>query len=134
MREEFVSFCTDMETLRAAPTSWATPAATALPRIIARYVRDLGILSPEQAIHRMTAVAANELRLYDRGRIAPAAAADLVIFDLNRTRDQSTFAHPNLPRPKASTTSSSTASPSSNPANPPPPAPAASSAVEGRGS
>lgn len=97
MREEFVSFCTDMGPSGGPDVLGHPRGYGAFPRIIARYVRDLGILSLEQAIHRMTAVAANELRLYDRGRIAPGAAADLVIFDLNRTRDQSTFAQPNLP-------------------------------------
>ncbi|WP_406697938.1 D-aminoacylase [Singulisphaera sp. Ch08] len=97
MREEFVSFCTDMGPAGGPAVLGHPRGYGAFPRIIARYVRDLGILSLEQAIHRMTAVAANELRLYDRGRITPGAAADLVIFDLDRTRDQSTFANPNLP-------------------------------------
>ncbi|SIO41006.1 dihydroorotase/N-acyl-D-amino-acid deacylase [Singulisphaera sp. GP187] len=97
MREEFVSFCTDMGPAGGPDVLGHPRGYGAFPRIIAHYVRDLGILSLEQAIHRMTAVAANELRLYDRGRITPGAAADLVLFDLDRTRDRSTFAAPNLP-------------------------------------
>jgi N-acyl-D-amino-acid deacylase len=97
MREEFVSFCTDMGPSGGPDVLGHPRGYGAFPRVIARYVRDLGILSLEQAIHRMTAVAANELRLYDRGRITPGAAADLVILDLDRTRDQSTFAAPNRP-------------------------------------
>jgi N-acyl-D-aspartate/D-glutamate deacylase len=95
MREEFTSFDTD-----------AGPSATgfavhprgfgAFPRVLARYVRDLGALSLEAAIHRMTAVAANEIMAYDRGRLAPGLAADIVIFDFNRVRDRSTFAEPTL--------------------------------------
>ncbi len=93
MREEFTSFDTD-----------AGPAATgfavhprgygAFPRVLARYVRDLGALSLEGAIHRMSAVAANEIMAYDRGRIAPGLAADLVILDPVTVQDRATFAEP----------------------------------------
>ena len=61
----------------------------------ARYVRELEIVPLERVIARMTSVAANDLKLYDRGRIAPGAAADLVVFDADRVRDRSTFAEPN---------------------------------------
>ena len=93
MREEFTSFDTD-----------AGPAATgfavhprgygAFPRVLARYVRDLGALSLEGAIHRMSAVAANEIMAYDRGRLAPGLAADLLILDPARVQDRATFAEP----------------------------------------
>jgi N-acyl-D-aspartate/D-glutamate deacylase len=95
MKEEFTSFDTD-----------AGPAATgyavhprgfgAFPRVLARYVRDLGALSLEAAIHRMTAVAANEVMAYDRGRLAPGLAADVVVFDPATVRDRATFAEPML--------------------------------------
>src|SRR4029434_7306436 len=68
----------------------------AFPRVLSRYVRELGVLSLEASIHRMTAVAANEIMAYDRGRLAPGLAADIVIFDLNRVRDRATFAEPSL--------------------------------------
>ncbi len=93
--QEFTSFDTD-----------AGPAATgfavhprgygAFPRVIARYVRDLGVLSLEGAIHRMSAVAANEIMAYDRGRLAPGLAADIVLFDYNKIRDRATFESPTL--------------------------------------
>ncbi len=95
MKEEFTSFDTD-----------AGPAATgyavhprgfgAFPRVLARYVRELGALSLEGAIHRMTAVAANEVMAYDRGRLAPGLAADVVILDPGTVRDRATFAEPML--------------------------------------
>jgi N-acyl-D-aspartate/D-glutamate deacylase len=97
MRQEFVAFCTDMGPA-GGPDALVHPRGYgAFPRVLARYVRDLGVLSLEGAVHRMTAVAANELQLYDRGRITPGAAADLVVFDFDRVRDRSTFADPAAP-------------------------------------
>ena len=55
---------------------------------------DLGVLSLEGAVQRMTAVAANELMQTDRGRLVPGAAADIVVFDAEHVRDRSTFAAP----------------------------------------
>ena len=96
MREEFTSFDTD-----AGPTSTGFTVHPrgfgAFPRVLARYVRELGALSLEAAIQRMTAVAANEIAAYDRGRLSPGLAADVVILDFNRIRDRATFAEPTLP-------------------------------------
>jgi N-acyl-D-aspartate/D-glutamate deacylase len=65
--------------------------------VLARYVRELGALTLEEAIHRMTAVAANEVMAYDRGRLATGLAADVVIFDPLTVRDRATFGEPDLP-------------------------------------
>jgi N-acyl-D-aspartate/D-glutamate deacylase len=92
MREPFTSFDTD-----SGPDTGSAGhprAYGAFPRVLSRYVRDLGALSLEGAIHRMTAVAANEIAAYDRGRIAPGLAADLVLFDPQTVADRSTFAQP----------------------------------------
>lgn len=96
MREEFTSFDTDAG---PASTGFAVHPRGfgAFPRVLARYVRELGVLSLEAAIHRMTALPANEIMAYDRGRLAPGLAADIVIFDFNRVRDRATFAEPSLP-------------------------------------
>jgi len=96
MREEFTSFDTD-----AGPT--ASDSAThprafgAFPRVFGRYVRELGVLSLEGAVQRASAVAANEIGAYDRGRLAPGLAADIVMFDPLKIRDRATFAEPSLP-------------------------------------
>src|SRR5690606_27590012 len=96
MQEEFTSFDTDAG---PAAAGFATHPRGygAFPRVLARYVRDLGVLSLEAAIHRMTAVAANEVMAYDRGRLAPGLAADIVVFDPRTVRDRATFAEPTLP-------------------------------------
>jgi N-acyl-D-amino-acid deacylase len=97
MRQEFTSFDTDTGPAGTPPSGSHPRGSGAFPRVLSRYVRDLGVLSLEGAIMRMTAVAANELMQPDRGRLAPGAAADLVIFDAERVRDLATFAEPNRP-------------------------------------
>ena len=96
MREEFTSFDTDVG---PASSGIATHprAYGAFPRVFARYVRELGVLSLEGAVHRASANAANEIGAYDRGRLAPGLAADIVLFDPLRIRDRATFAEPTLP-------------------------------------
>lgn len=94
MRQEFVSFDTDMGPAGDPRAGTHPRGYGAFPRVLARYVRDLGVLSLEGAVRRMTAVAANELMLPDRGRLVPGAAADLVVFDADRVRDRATFAEP----------------------------------------
>ena len=64
------------------------------PRVLAKYVRDEGVLTLEDAIRRMTSLVANRMGLHDRGSIAPGMAADLVIFDPTRIQDQATFEKP----------------------------------------
>ena len=46
-----------------------------------RLVREWHALSLEEAIRRITSLPADQAGLSDRGRIAPGARADLVVFD-----------------------------------------------------
>jgi N-acyl-D-amino-acid deacylase len=62
--------------------------------VLSRFVRDLGIISLERAVSQMTAVAANEVFCYDRGRLSPGLAADIVLFDEALIADRATFAEP----------------------------------------
>lgn len=64
------------------------------PRVLGRYVRERKALTLEQAIHKMSGMPAARLRLAGRGRIAPGAAADLVVFDPATVADQATFEDP----------------------------------------
>lgn len=61
------------------------------PRILGRYVRDLQILTLEEAIHHMTGSPAQLMRLKDRGLIKEGYYADIVIFDPENICDKSTF-------------------------------------------
>jgi N-acyl-D-amino-acid deacylase len=63
-------------------------------RVLARYVREQKIISLEEAIRRMTSLAAQKFQLKDRGMIKEGMAADLVIFDEATVQDNATFEQP----------------------------------------
>jgi N-acyl-D-amino-acid deacylase len=64
------------------------------PRVLGRYVRELGILSLEEAVRKMTSLPAGHFGFARRGTIAGGYAADLVIFDPARIGDPSTYDRP----------------------------------------
>jgi N-acyl-D-aspartate/D-glutamate deacylase len=63
-------------------------------RVLGRYARDVGLLSMEDAIHRMTGLPAGKLGLGERGLIRAGAFADLVVFDPATIVDLGSFADP----------------------------------------
>ncbi len=64
------------------------------PRVLGRYVRERGVLPLADAVRRMTSFACERFGLTDRGRVAPGAFADLVLFDPERVADAATYAEP----------------------------------------
>ncbi len=64
------------------------------PRMLRKYVREGGVLTLEEAIHKMTLHGARRLGLVDRGQIAVGKKADVVIFDAQSTSDIATFEDP----------------------------------------
>ncbi len=75
---------------KAHPRGYGT-----FPRILGHYVRDEHVLSLEEAIRKMTSLAANRVHLVDRGLLKPDFAADIVVFDPQQIRDVATFEDPN---------------------------------------
>ncbi|HEY5060817.1 MAG TPA: amidohydrolase family protein, partial [Gemmatimonadaceae bacterium] len=63
-------------------------------RFLGTYVRDERLVPLEAAIHRLSALPAENLRLHDRGHLAPGYFADVVIFDPATIRATATFEHP----------------------------------------
>jgi N-acyl-D-amino-acid deacylase len=51
------------------------------PRILGHYVREMKLLTLEDAVHKATGMAAKRMRLGARGLVRPGYAADLVIFN-----------------------------------------------------
>ncbi|WP_336517237.1 D-aminoacylase [Pollutibacter soli] len=63
-------------------------------RVLGRYVRELKIISLEEAVRRMTSLAAQKFQLKDRGLLKEGFAADILIFDENTINDKATFENP----------------------------------------
>lgn len=66
----------------------------AFPRILARYVRELGVLTLEEAVRKMTSMPADQYNQKERGRIVAGAYADLVVFDADTVQDEATYIDP----------------------------------------
>ncbi len=64
------------------------------PRVIGRYVRELGVLSLEAAVHKMSGLPARIFNLAERGTIAPGNIADLVAFDPQTFSDDLDYRDP----------------------------------------
>jgi len=66
----------------------------AFPRVLGRFVRELGVLELENAIYKMTALPASNMGLEKRGSIRVGNYADLVLFDPDTVEDRSTMLNP----------------------------------------
>jgi N-acyl-D-amino-acid deacylase len=83
------SFCTDGALDGAHPRGFGS-----YPRVLGRYVRERKALALEDAVRKMTSLAAENVGLRDRGRIAPGGFADLVLFDPASVIDRATTSDP----------------------------------------
>lgn len=63
-------------------------------RVLGEYVRDLQLLTLEDAVRKMTSLPANIIGLKDRGLLREGFAADVVLFDATRVRDLATYEKP----------------------------------------
>ncbi len=94
----WVSFCSDSASLAPEPpftNSQPHPRAYgSFARLLGKYVREEGVISLEEAIHRLTGLPASNLKLEGRGKLAPDAFADVVVFDPAAVIDRATFEEP----------------------------------------
>ena len=94
----WVSFCSDSASLapegvflRSNPHPRAYGS---FARLLGKYVRDEGLIPLEEAVRRLSALPADNLRLDRRGRLLPGHFADVVIFDPATIQDHATFDRP----------------------------------------
>jgi N-acyl-D-amino-acid deacylase len=64
------------------------------PRAIAKYVRERKICSLEEMIRKMTSMPAEKIGLNERGKIEIGKAADVVVFDYDKIKDNAAFTEP----------------------------------------
>jgi N-acyl-D-amino-acid deacylase len=87
MREPYVNVCTDgLLGGKPHPRAYGT-----YPRILGHYSRELGILTLEEAVRKMSRLAAETFQIRRHGRIEDGARANLVVFDPHRVIDRATF-------------------------------------------
>lgn len=63
-------------------------------RVLGHYARDEGVLPQHTAIHKMSMMPADRIKLRDRGRLELGAVADIAVIDLLTVIDRSTFETP----------------------------------------
>ena len=63
-------------------------------RVLGRYVRDEKIIPMEEAIRRLSALPAHNLKIRSRGELKPGYFADIAIFDPKTVADNATFEKP----------------------------------------
>lgn len=78
-----------MKDVGAHPRAYGT-----FPRILGHYVRDVHLFPLEEAVRKMTSLAAARAGFADRGVLKVGMKADVVVFDPNTIRDVSTYEDP----------------------------------------
>ena len=74
---------------KAHPRAFGT-----FPRILGIYAREQQMMSLEEAVRKMTSLAASRVGLLDRGILRPGTFADIAVFDPKTIRDVATFSDP----------------------------------------
>src|SRR6201996_406528 len=63
-------------------------------RVLGYYVREKHLITLQDAVRKMTSLPAQKFQIEGRGILQPGMFADIVIFDANTVKDESTFEHP----------------------------------------
>lgn len=68
--------------------------AGTFPKVLGRYVREMGAMDLFDALDKMTRMPAKRLRLFEKGEIKEGFDADITIFDPEKILDKATFDDP----------------------------------------
>jgi N-acyl-D-aspartate/D-glutamate deacylase len=71
------------------PRSYGT-----FPRVLSRYVRELNVISLEEAIRRMTSLSAEQIGQKELGLVREGFYADVTVFDPEKISDRATYTDP----------------------------------------
>lgn len=94
----YMSFCSDASSIAPEgvflnyhphPRAYGSFA-----RVIGKYVRDEALISLQDAVRRLAALPADNLKLRGRGYLRPDYFADVVVFDPNKVQDYATADDP----------------------------------------
>ena len=75
----------------AHPRNYGTYA-----KVLQRYVREMKILSLEEAVRKMTSLPLKFLGVADRGLISEGMWADITLFDADKITNRATYAEPTV--------------------------------------
>src|SRR5205814_3659837 len=89
LRWPFSNICSDGELDGAHPRGFGS-----FTRVLGRYVREQHVLTLEDAVRKMTSLAAGNVGIFDRGIVRAGMSADLVLFDPVTVAERATIAEP----------------------------------------
>ncbi|MDX1667712.1 MAG: D-aminoacylase, partial [Saprospiraceae bacterium] len=98
IQQPWMSFCSDAASYSAEGIflrqSTHPRAYGSFARVLGKYCREEGLLTLQEAVRRLAALPARNLRLEKRGMLKPGYFADLVVFDPETVTDHATFEKP----------------------------------------
>ncbi len=86
---EWANICSDGQSTGLHPRGFGS-----FPRVLGHYARDKKLFPLEEAVRKMTSLAASNVGIKQRGLIEPGYFADLVLFDPATILDKATFETP----------------------------------------
>jgi N-acyl-D-aspartate/D-glutamate deacylase len=95
MKQPWVSIASDGSAINLQAPGVPHPRSYSTnPRVLGHYVREVKLLTLEDAVRKMTTLPAQILGLRDRGQIREGFAADLVVFDAGKVGETNSFEKP----------------------------------------